>query len=291
MRHKLLIGTGALLVAMLLSGSLTILHAESAGNCSEFNFYILILGIIEDPDPIPAITYEQIRDDFTDPLLDAVGGQRNDGRPDEAFDPETGSPVVTWASSSGGDYDIAFAGWTGENWSEIDLVASSSRDELDPRAHIDSFRKTYIIWWTAGSPDKVFLASRGGGAIDWKDQIEVASDARRPSVVTHDDQIVVAFERDLSGGGQEVIVAFLAEDGGVATERLASTMRSERLDAVVHSSGETLWVDWKNSDTEFAYSIRGEAGWSEPAVLTWTDRSWAGEEIMRRLIKVEVLSP
>jgi hypothetical protein len=290
MRHKLLIGIGVLLVAMFLSGSF-ILHAESAGNSSEFNFFILILGIIEDPDPIPTITYEQMRDGSHRPLMDAGGGQRNDGRPDEAFDPETGWPVVAWASSSGSDYDIAFAGWTGENWSEIDLLASTPRDELDPRAYIDSFRKTYIIWWTAGSPNKVFLTSRAGGAIDWKDQVEVASNARRPSVVTHDDRIVVAFERDLAGGGQEVIVAFLAEDGGIATERLATTTRSDRLDAVVHSSGEILWVDWKNSETEFAYSIRGEAGWSDPAVLTWTDRSRTGEEIMRRLIKVEVLSP
>jgi len=232
MRHKLLIGIGTLLAVTLLSSTL-ILHADYSGNISDCNFFILILGIIEDPDPIPTVTYEQMRDGSTDPLLDAGSAQRNDGRPDEAFDPETGWPVVTWASSAGGDYDIAFAGWTGESWSEIDLPASSVHDELDPRVYIDSFRKTYIIWWTAGSSEKVFLTFRTGGAIDWKDQVEVANDARRPSVVTHDGLIVVAFERDLAGGGQELIVAFLAEDGGIATERLATTTRSERLDAVV----------------------------------------------------------
>jgi hypothetical protein len=290
MRHKLLIGIVALLAAILLSSAFT-LHAEFAGNSSEFHFYILILGIIEDPDPIPTISWEQARDGATDPLLDVDGGLRNDGRPDEAFDPETGWPVVTWARSAGSGYDIAFSSWTGEHWSEIEFLASSAHDEMDPRAHIDAFRKTFIIWWIAGSPDKVFLTSRAGGVIHWKDQTLIANDARRPSVVTHDDWIVVAFERDLAAGGQEVVVAFIAEDGSIATEILAATSRSERLDAVVHSSGRLLWVDWKHSDVEFAYSIMEDAGWSAPVTVPWTDKSWIGEETVRRIIEVEVLSP
>jgi len=189
------------------------------------------------------------------------------------------------------DYDIAFSAWTGDSWSGTEYVTCSPQDELDPRIYIDSFQKTYIVWWTAGSPDKVFLTYRTGGALDWKNYVQVVSDARRPSVVTHNDRIMIAFERGLGGGGQEVMVARVEDNGSTVVESVASTPRSDRLDVVIHSSGGRFWVDWKHSDSEFAYSILEDSGWSDPVTLSWTDKSWVGESVIRQAIKTEVLSP
>jgi hypothetical protein len=289
MKQRSLFGIGALLAALLLPGMLT-LNVQASGNGSDFNIYILILGIIEDPDPIPAITFQQVTDD-EDPLLNAGGALRNDGRPDTAFDPESGLPVVTWAYGSGNDYDIALSAWNGDTWSNMEFLASSAQQELDPRVYIDSFRKTYVIWWSPGDEDKIFMTTRASGDIHWKGQTQVSNDGRRPSVVVHDDVVVIAFERDLAAGGQEVVVASIRDDGSITAESVATTSRTDRLDAVVHSFDGMLWVDWKHADAAFAYSVLEKTGWSDPRTLTWSDRSWIGEEAMRRVIKAEVLSP
>jgi hypothetical protein len=289
MKTKSLIATAALLAALLISGAL-IVNTEASGNDSGYNIYILILGIIEDPDPIPTITYKT-NDVDDDPLFDAGAGLRDDGRPATAYSIDSGWPQVTWATSGGDDYDIAFSGWNGTSWSGTEQVTTSPDNELDPRVHIDSFQKTYIVYWVAGSPDKVFLTTRTGGALSWKNQGQVANDARRPSVVTHDEQLLIAFERELADGGQEVMVARIEGEEDVTAESVASTPRSERLDAVIHSSGGLLWVDWKHSDSEFAYSILERTGWSDPVTISWNDKSWVGEETIRQVIKTEVLSP
>jgi hypothetical protein len=50
-------------------------------------------------------------------------------------------------------------------------------------------------------------------------------------------------------------------------------------------------VDWKHSDSEFAYSILEGTDWSDPVTISWDDKSWVGEKMMRQVIKTEVLSP
>ena len=67
---------------------------------------MIILGVIEGPDPIPQVIWEPVRDIDPDLVLNADGALRGDGRPDVAMDPETGWPHVVWAYFTGPDFDI-----------------------------------------------------------------------------------------------------------------------------------------------------------------------------------------
>lgn len=290
MRNKRTLLAGGLLAILLLSSAVA-LRAESSGDSTEPGFYIIILGIIEDPDPIPTITCEYVLNEDGDDSLSVNGSQRSGGRPDTAYDPETGSPVVTWTSNAGGDSDVAVNEWTGDSWSETTHVSSSVFDDLDPRAHIDLFGTTYIVWWKNGSTEKIYLVSRGAGAASWKNPEMMVNGGRRPSVVRHGDNIAIAYERDRAGGGQEVAIAYFDTDGGTFGEVVGETARTGPLDAVVHTSGQLLWVDWKHSEAEFAYSVLGEGGWSDAVAVAWTDHSLDGERVVRRMIQGEVLSP
>jgi hypothetical protein len=289
MRDIRLLLIGGLLAVLLLSSALP-LRAEVSGDSSENSFYIIILGIIEDPDPIPTISWEPVLESGGE-VLNADGAQRNDGRPDVAYHPETGRPVVTWAYSAGSDHDVAVNEWTGDSWGENTYLTSSAHDELDPRAHVDAFGETYVVWWKSGSTEKIYLVSREAGADLWKNPERVINGGRRPSVVRYGDDIAIAYERDRAGGGQEIAIAYLDADGGVVEELVGETVRTDPLDAMVHYNGGLLWVDWKHSDDEFAYSVLEEAGWSDATTVAWTDHSWVGEEVMRRVIQSEVLFP
>jgi hypothetical protein len=291
MRIKRLLLVGGLLAVLLLSSALS-LRADSSGDSTEPGFYIIILGIIEDPDPIPTITCEYVLDDEGgDDPLNVDGSQKSGGRPDAAYDPATGSPVVTWASFSGGDSDVAVNVWSGESWGETAYLSSSVFDDLDPRAHIDALGETYIVWWKNGSTEKIYLVSRAAGAASWKNPRMMINGGRRPSVVRYGDKIAIAYERDRAGGGQEVAIAYFDADGGTFGEVVGETARMGPLDTVVHTSGQLLWVDWKHSEAEFAYSVLGEGGWSDAVAVAWTDHSLDGEQVVRRMIRGEVLSP
>lgn len=290
MREKRLLQVGGLLAVLLLSSALP-LRADGSGDSIEPGCYIIILGIIEDPDPIPTITYEYVLNGGGDYPAGVNGSQKSGGRPDAAYDPATGWPVVTWASNAGGDSEVAVNVWSGESWGETAYLSSSVFEDLDPRACIDAFGEVYVVWWKSGSTEKIYLVSRKNGAPSWKNPELMVNGGRRPSVVRYGDRIAIAYERDRAGGGQEVAIAYFDDDGGSFGEVVAETERTEPLDAVVHTSGQLLWVDWKHSETKFAYSVLGEGGWSDAVVVPWTDHSLGGEQAVRRMIREEVLSP
>jgi hypothetical protein len=278
---------GGLLAVLLLSSAFT-LQADDSGDSTDSGYYIIILGIIEDPDPIPTITYEYVLGD--DPM-NVNGSHKSGGRPDAAYDPQTDAPVVTWATDSGGGSEVVASEWTGESWSETTSVSSSTFDDLDPRAHIDGFGWVYIVWWKDGSTEQIYLVSRVAGAGSWKSPELMVNGGRRPSVVRYGDKLAIAYERDRAGGGQEIAIAYFDADGGTFSEVVGETGRAQPLDAVVHTDGQLLWVDWKDSDAEFAYSVLGEGGWSDAVAVAWTDHSLDGEKAVRRMIQGEVLSP
>jgi len=50
-------------------------------------------------------------------------------------------------------------------------------------------------------------------------------------------------------------------------------------------STHTLWVDWKHSETEYAYSEQVDGEWMPPVFLPWTDDSWVRAEEARKAIR------
>ena len=208
-----------------------------------------------------------------------------------AIDPTTGWPLVSWAYWAGTDYDIAFAEWEGDDWSEIGFITSSVENQLDPRSHIDDEGRVRAIWWEQVQSGKLYLSIREPGETAWSSPDLIQQSGRRPSIVLDGEDILVAFEEDGPKGIQRVSVLTLFAGGGSQDDTLAATDRVDPLDVIIHEAQGVFWAEWKQSEDAFAYSVRTAEGWTDPVTVPWTDHSWVGEEELRLIIRTEVLTP
>ena len=157
--------------------------------------------------------------------------------------------------------------------------------ELDGTVH--------LTWWTDGTPSAVYVMSRPAGS-GWLAPVLVTGpeeSGRRPSVAVFDGALLVAYERasDAPGMIQEIVVATEQPGGDFAYEVVAATARADRLDAVLHAERGKLWVDWKQDEALIGYAEREDGAWAVASPLAWTDPSWIGVEMTRRVVRFTVL--
>ena len=137
--HKLLLAFAIL--GLLLSAAWHS-SAEVGSGCEPGDEFALVLGIIENPDPIPQMQWNEYEGDS-----EQEDGGRDDGRPDIGFDAH-GQPQVVWAFDTGTDHDIAFTEWTGDGWAhDVEFLTASVVDELDPRIYVDDAGSIFVTWW------------------------------------------------------------------------------------------------------------------------------------------------
>ena len=272
-RYKLLT------IATLLSASVTGFLLAESGPSS------LVVGITEGPDPIPRVIWEPNGRIYPGAIL---GEGRSDGRPDVSLDP-AGNPVVAWSYKDGEDTDVALLRWLGEGWSPVDFVTSGSAVELDPRAFVSFGGIQHVVWWLDSPSERVFYVQgqppRGFGYPEL-----VGREGRRPSVAVLGAAVLVAYERSSAGGSQEIVLASRDALGGFTVQTLFEVEREEPLDVVLHAAGDQLWMDWKSSESEMAFSERVDGVWSTPILVPWADTSWAGSEELRSAIRKLVLA-
>ena len=111
------------------------LHAEVAAQVDGPRVGILILGIIEDPDPIPQIIWTPYRD--VDPALqlNGDGAERGDGLPSIDWLPSSNSPAVIWA------YDGPKARVTSISATRNGAVGAGRRSSSSPRPPTTSWTR------------------------------------------------------------------------------------------------------------------------------------------------------
>jgi hypothetical protein len=51
-----------------------------------------------------------------------------------------------------------------------------------------------------------------------------------------------------------------------------------------------MWLDWKNSDKQFARLIYFESGWAGIKFYKWSSPSWVGVEEARKGILFDILT-
>ncbi len=267
-------------------------RAEVSANPSATGVSLLILGIIEGPDPIPQVLWEPVRDVDPKLFLNADGAGRGDGRPDAAIDPVTGWPHVVWAWNNGADHDIAYSHWTGSGWLETEFLTSGTSDEIDPRIFVDE-ETIYVVWWEDGS-NKVWLVTRPWDG-EWEMSELVSQSLQtgmRPSVVSWGGTILVAAEDDDGHGGKEILVATRQGQGEYVTVTVGSVSEeNDRLDVVLHAEQGKLWMDWRHSSEKFAYSEFISDAWGDTVTVPWTDDSWLKLEEVRLCIRSLVFTP
>ncbi len=271
---------GWVLVA-LLSATAGPTHAQRAD--PDGHSKVLVAGITEGPDPIPQIFWGGV--DRIYPPMD-LPPDRSDGRPDVTRDP-AGHPVVAWAYKLRGDHDVALLRWSGSAWLPVELVARTAADEIDPRAFASPSGQIHVVWWVPGSPERVDYAQGRPGSFG--NPRTVAAGARRPSVTQWGPTVLVAFERDLGPGRQQIAVASAGVGGSFVEAPVLEVQRGEPLDVVLHQEAGQLWMDWKSSAAEMAYSKYSRGRWSEPVAVPWSNPTWAGSEDVRKAIRDLVL--
>jgi len=262
-----------------------LLWADDDGDgYGELNIFDLIVGIIENPDPIPQVHYVNLTADPNDPGA-RTRGQRFDGRPVFEFDRITQDPYLAWAYDAGTDHDIAFNTWDGSGWDpNIEFLTSSMADEVDPRMYVDRYNQLYMTWWEDEPDSRMLFAKRETRG--WGHPIDIGS-GRRPSLAVWYGNLVVVYERDRPFG-QEIVFAISHSGGPFVSEVVAVTSRTARLDPIVHVRSKSMWVDWKDSDNSIAFSQYHYGSWDAPMVRAWNDPSWLGELKTRYSVELEL---
>jgi hypothetical protein len=290
MKTKLLVISGFLSVALLLPSPIPS-YAEVAGQAHGDTFSLLYTGIIEDPDPVPLFGWDLVHDVFLGDILNPDGEERGDGPIDASFHPTTGAPIATWAYQTGSDHDIVINEWSGDGWGDNVFVTSGTDDEVDPRVHIDDQERAYLVWWVDDEVQALYLCVREAGSQIWGLPQMITAPGRRPSVIRHNDNVLIAFERDFGVGGQEVVLAVVADGGGVSFDTVALTARTERLDVMLHKSGDVVWMDWMHADATMAYSVLTGETWAEEVTVPWRMDTWVAKEEARKIVRSNVLLP
>jgi hypothetical protein len=255
----------------------------------------ILMAIGDEPSPIDPLGWQPIRSTEERFFLNPTGADRGDGRPDIAWMPESGRPVVAWSYRRGHDYDIAFSEWTGDRWSDVHFLTNSPEEDLEPRITVAPDGTLHVTWWIPHTIDRVFLCSRPAGETEWTDPVLITPDpmgGRRPSAAVHDGVVRIAYERTtgLPGLSQQAVVGHQLPEGGFRVDVVGMTERSERLDVLLSAESGRLWVTWKQDADLFGYAVHDEADWSPMQTEPWTDPGWIGVEEIRRTIRRTVLN-
>lgn len=270
--------------------------AEISTDAADSTVHTIILNSITDgPDPIGI--WLQYRSIAANRILNPDGDARGDGPPDITYLPPgggaepNGRPAAIWAYNAGIDHDIAFSEWSGGSWGATEFLTAAAEDELDPRIVARPDGELHAVWWTAGAVSRVYWTTRPGGSSAWGVPVEVVTGGRRPSVAVVGGTVYVAYQRDSTAGGmvQDVVVVRREVDGSFTEEFATSTTRGEPLDAVLHETAGTLWLDWKHEAELFGCAERGPASWGPVEFVGWPDPTWIGVEQARKIVRGLVL--
>jgi hypothetical protein len=260
-------------------------RAEVAVETQQDGSVLLVVQITEGPDPIPQSIWDPVGYWDRELTLNSDGGIRGDGRPDVAEG--ASAPIVTWSWRAASDHDVALGRWTAAGW-QTEFLTSDGANELDPRVFAAPDGSLHATWWVPVG--QVYYLSNAGGGWGLPQRVTAAPQhGRRPSVATWRGSVLVAYERDAGPGIQQAVCTTLAPGRPSSPLAVFNVARTEPLDVIVHVSGDRLWMDWKHSATEIAYSVRGESAWSQPATVAWTDPSWLGERDARARVRRLVL--
>ncbi len=247
---------------------------------------VLVLGIIEGPDPIPQVLWKPVRNVPPVRFLNPSGAVRGDGRPDIAMDPVTRWPHVVWSYNTGSDHDIAYSRWTGSEWLPTEFLTASTVNEVDPRIFVDE-SKFYVVWWEpATKTGRMIKRPRAGS---WEAVEQIGTQVLRPSVATWNGTVLVASEQD-EGVGGKVMLSTRLSTNNYTTQCIGSAPQEGALNVVLHAEQGKLWLDWRHSDAQFAYSRSVAGVWTPTATLPWTDTSWVKLEEVRLAIRNIVLA-
>ena len=247
------------------------------------------VGITDGVDPIPQIwqDYRLLPPEW---LLNPDGAVRGDGRPDVFIRPDSSWPVVVWAFNRQTHHDIAISFWQGNAWGPIEFLTDTPENEVDPRLFVEDDGTVHVVWCVDGPDSRVELISRHNDTELWQTPQQVTTlnePGRRPSVAVFDGSVWVAYERNATESPfnvNEVALRSLIGGDTFALEYVADTEWQEAVNPVLHVRNQMFWMDWRYSETQFAYASLSDLDADGAETEDWSDPTWVGIETVRRII-------
>jgi len=193
------------------------------------------------------------------------GGEANgDGQPSILRNPAAGLALVAWSRNSASGYDVVISRFDNGAWTDPQVVAGTSANELDPQLVLDPDGSIHLFFWVDGATPQVLYTHAPADLSAWSAPTVVSQPgepACRPAGIVHGGVLRVAYEVHDFGFGnspREVVLA-RQEAGGFTPEVVAMTNNLDEVRPQVHSHAGKLWVDWVDAQTTGG---SGEVAWT-----------------------------
>jgi len=221
-------------------------------------------GIIDDGEPVLSAWRVYSLSAESRHVLNPDGEINEDGDPSLAFNAESNLPMVAWAKSSPGGFDVVLSCFDGGAWTEPVVLADNATvaEPADPVLVLDrSDGSVHLLYWADDSWPRVMYRHAPADLSSWSDPVQVSQPgemAVRPSGVFHEGLLHVVYEvhaGQLGGTPRQIVIA--VEDGsGFTYEVVGTTSHAEANRPQVYGSEGLLWVDWVDSEGEMTWTRR-----------------------------------
>ena len=223
-----------------------------------------IVGIGDDPDPIPRVWHQNGGFVPGRAVLNAEGDLNGDGLPSMINDPASGFMAVAWPRNSATGFDIVISRFENGAWSVPAVVVDSTVNALDPQLALDGAGNVHLFYWEDGATPQVFHKQAPLDLSAWSVPQLVSQPGQaacRPAGTVFQGVMRVAYEVHDFGYGntpRQVVLAKL-QGGAFITEVVAITSNIGNVRPEVHAHAGRLWVDWIDAQTSGG---SGELAWT-----------------------------
>lgn len=194
--------------------------------------------------------------------------------PASAIHPVTGNVEVVEAFDEGSSLDVRHIVY--ENREVTEILADTSADERGPKIEIDGSGNRYVVYWTEGSTDDVWLLFYDAAEEDWETPVLLSGtyEGRRPDTARNGSEVWVTYSTDLTGG--YAIVASVWDDNDpFITDPVETTTYTGFPDPLVDAVAGEVWVSWIDSATDIAWIVwdSGTESWSSVSLEDYSQDS------------------
>jgi len=223
-----------------------------------------LVGIIEDADPVgihwrPYSAFAPNR-----VLLNTDGETNGDGRPSSLYNKFSRLPMVAWAKSTAGGFDVVISYFADGVWSSPLVLCEDATTTLDAEPYLvmnPADGAVHLLYWMDESSPRVMHRQAPADLSSWSAPVQISDIgdiALRPAGVFHQGGLTVTYESHAGQiGGTPRFIMLATEDGGsYSSEVLANTDHDEPNRPRVHSVRGRLWVEWIDSEGEMTWTSR-----------------------------------
>lgn len=230
-------------------------------------------AIIDDGDPVGRTIWRTYNVSSGDRyILNPDGETNGDGRPSALFNTFSDLPVVAWAKSSAGGFDVVVSRFVDDAWTDPLVLAEDATvaESADPVLLMDpADGTTHLLYWIDDPWPRVMHRQAPADLSSWSAPQQISQPgevAVRPAATLHQGALHVVYEvhTSLLGGTPRQIVLARDVGGTYSSEVIGTTDLADPNRPQVHSARGILWVEWVDVTGQIAWSRQSLPGSWDP---------------------------